>query len=72
MPLTKQVILTENAPKPLSVLNQGLVVGDMVNPGSGVGETLYWLMRSRYTALDKSEPILLPAKWSRVLLQTEQ
>lgn len=29
MPLTKQVVLTDKAPKPLSVLNQGLVVGDM-------------------------------------------
>jgi len=27
MPLSKQVILTDKAPKPLSVLNQGLVVG---------------------------------------------
>lgn len=31
MAITKQVILTDKAPKPLSVLNQGLIVGDMVS-----------------------------------------
>ena len=35
--LTKQVILTDKAPKPLSVLNQGLVVGDMVYCSGQVG-----------------------------------
>lgn len=37
MVLTKQVILTDKAPKPLSVLNQGLVVGDMVYCSGQVG-----------------------------------
>lgn len=37
MPLTKQVILTDKAPKPLSVLNQGLIVGDMVYCSGQVG-----------------------------------
>lgn len=37
MPLTKQVILTDKAPKPIPVLNQGLVVGDMVYCSGQVG-----------------------------------
>jgi 2-iminobutanoate/2-iminopropanoate deaminase len=37
MVLTKQVILTDKAPKPLSVLNQGLIVGDMVYCSGQVG-----------------------------------
>lgn len=37
MVLTKQVILTDKAPQPLSVLNQGLVVGDMVYCSGQVG-----------------------------------
>ncbi|KAL1584488.1 hypothetical protein WHR41_06354 [Cladosporium halotolerans] len=37
MGLTKQVILTDKAPKPIPVLNQGLVVGDMVYCSGQVG-----------------------------------
>ncbi|KAM0723735.1 hypothetical protein Q7P37_000725 [Cladosporium fusiforme] len=37
MPLSKQVILTDKAPKPIPVLNQGLVVGDMVYCSGQVG-----------------------------------
>jgi len=37
MPLTKKVVLTDKAPKPISVLNQGLVVGDMVYCSGQIG-----------------------------------
>lgn len=37
MGLTKHVILTDKAPKPIPVLNQGLVVGDMVYCSGQVG-----------------------------------
>lgn len=37
MPLTKKVILTDKAPKPIPVLNQGLIVGDMVYCSGQIG-----------------------------------
>jgi hypothetical protein len=59
MPLTKKVILTDKAPKPLSVLNQGLVVGDMVNSMS-----LPFIMTRSFTE-EWNTGLLLWASWNR-------
>jgi hypothetical protein len=59
MPLTKKVILTDKAPKPLSVLNQGLVVGDMVNSMS-----LPFIMTRSFTE-ERNTGLLLWASWNR-------
>lgn len=37
MGLTKQVVHTDKAPKPIPVLNQGLIVGDMVYCSGQIG-----------------------------------
>ncbi|GAB7332298.1 hypothetical protein MBLNU13_g04132t1 [Cladosporium sp. NU13] len=58
MVLTKQVILTDKAPKPLSVLNQGLVVGDMVYCSGQVGTDPATGKLVEGTVADRAEQVL--------------
>ena len=66
MVLTKQVILTDKAPKPLSVLNQGLVVGDMVYCSGQVGTDPATGELVEGTVADRAVSLVKGSRWATV------